>query len=292
VAVVDTDAADGADGGGELVQAVVDVLTAAGWKPEPPAGTGAVRTRWESLRALADLAADMAATRPVATLADFVADLQERAAVQHAPVADGVTLATLHAAKGLEWDAVFLVGLVEGTVPIVHAETAAEIDEEARLLYVGLTRAREHCTLSWAYARNPGGRQSRTPSRFLDQIAPSSAPETRSARPKKRRDRGPTPCRVCGRTLFPAAERKLGRCESCPSSADEVVFDRLRAWRSTVAAEAKLPAYCVFTDSTLLAIAESLPADTAELARIPGVGRVKLERYGETVLDLLGARDA
>src|SRR5690606_4439870 len=141
--------------------------------------------------------------------------------------------------------------------------------------------------LSWAYARSPGGRQSREPSRFLDRVIEASAPTPRPARPTRTRSRGPTPCRVCGRTLFTAAERKLGRCESCPSTADEVIFDRLRTWRSAVAAEAKLPAYCVFTDSTLLAIAEAVPTNTDELARIPGIGRVKLERYGRTVLDLI-----
>jgi DNA helicase II / ATP-dependent DNA helicase PcrA len=94
--------------------------------------------------------------------------------MQHAPVVDGVTLASLHAAKGLEWDAVFLVGLVDGTLPIVHAETPAQVDEERRLLYVGITRARHFLALSWAAARSPGGRASRRPSRFLEVLRPSA----------------------------------------------------------------------------------------------------------------------
>ena len=55
-----------------------------------------------------------------------------------------MTLASMHAAKGLEWDAVFLTGLVDGTVPITHASTAEQMEEERRLLYVGITRARRH----------------------------------------------------------------------------------------------------------------------------------------------------
>src|SRR5205823_6820484 len=139
----------------------------AGWAAEPPAGAGAARDRWESLSALVGLSEELAAAQPSAGLPELVAELAERAQAQHAPTVDGVTLASLHAAKGLEWDAVFLVGLVEGTLPLAYADTPAAVEEERRLLYVGVTRARRHLHVSWAASRAPGGRGSRQPSRFL-----------------------------------------------------------------------------------------------------------------------------
>ncbi len=150
----DTDAPTG------LADLVADVLRAGlGWQLEaPPAGAGATRERWEALAALHRLAGDVAVTDPAAGLRELVTELEERASAQHAPSVEGVTLASLHAAKGLEWDAVFLVGLVDGTLPLVHADTPAAIEEERRLLYVGVTRARTVLSLSWALARSPGGR--------------------------------------------------------------------------------------------------------------------------------------
>jgi DNA helicase-2/ATP-dependent DNA helicase PcrA len=98
------------------------------------------------------------------------------------------------------------------------------------------------------------------------------------------------PCRSCGGALTSAVERKVGRCSSCPATYDEELFDRLREWRSGIAKEAGLPPYVVFTDATLVAIAETLPRDEGELARVPGVGVAKLQKYGSDVLELLGAR--
>ncbi|WP_069864254.1 ATP-dependent DNA helicase UvrD2 [Streptomyces malaysiensis] len=284
------------------------VLGTRGWTPEPPVGSGAVRDRWESLAALVRLAEDFAASRPGATLSDLVAELDERAAAQHAPTVEGVTLASLHAAKGLEWDAVFLVGLTEGMMPITYAKTEQQIEEERRLLYVGVTRARRHLTLSWALSRAPGGRASRRPTRFLNGLRPGSQAmgaartpggsggiERGAAAPggggAVRRRRGPVHCRVCGRALTDAGEMKLMRCEGCPSELDEALYERLRDWRAEQAGLLGQPAYCVFTDKTLLAIAEAVPGTESELTRISGVGRRKLDRFGADVLALCAGRE-
>jgi DNA helicase-2/ATP-dependent DNA helicase PcrA len=272
--------------GEPLASEVHHILAGIGLTPQPPGG-GKAREKWESLKALADLAEDMAAEG--ADLPAFVAELERRATEQHAPPVEGVTLASLHAAKGLEWDAVFLVGLTDGMIPIIYAETPEQIEEERRLLYVGITRARLHLSLSWALARAPGGRKGRRPSRFLDgltgRVPAASRPAAAPAR-DRRAVAAPVSCRVCAKTLTVAAEQKLGRCATCPADYDEGLLESLKAWRTATAKEAKIPPYVVFTDVTLQAIAERVPTTEQELLSIAGIGRVKLDRYGEAVLAL------
>ncbi|SCD84416.1 DNA helicase-2 / ATP-dependent DNA helicase PcrA [Streptomyces sp. DvalAA-14] len=94
-------------------------------------------------------------------------------------------------------------------------------------------------------------------------------------------------CRVCGRTLSEAGEIKLMRCEDCPSDLDEALYERLRVWRMEQAKALGQPAYCVFTDKTLLAIAEVRPPGEAELSSIAGVGARKLDKFGADVLALV-----
>lgn len=292
----------------DLPSQVRAVLSGEGWTTEPPAGSGAVRERWESLAALVNLAQDFAAAKTGATLADLVAELDERANAQHAPTVQGVTLASLHSAKGLEWDVVFLVGVAEGMMPITYAKTDEQVEEERRLLYVGVTRARRHLHVSWALTRAPGGRANRRPSRFLDGLRPgSTATVGRAAargsggvergftsRPDaapRRTHRSPARCRVCGRTLTDAGEMKLMRCEDCPSDMDEGLYERLREWRGVQARLSGQPDFCVFTDKTLMAIAETEPTTPDELARIPGVLKRKLDRYGDDVLAICAGQE-
>jgi DNA helicase-2/ATP-dependent DNA helicase PcrA len=276
---------EGAEDG--IVQSVTGILGGMGWTSEPPTGRGQTRDRWESWQALVDQAEEFAAT-PIdgqsSDLNAFVDDLDRRASEQHAPVADGVTLATFHAAKGLEWDSVFLCGLQDGTLPITYAETPAAIEEERRLLYVGMTRARVDLSLSWSLARNPGGRGSRKPSRFLDPLLPDSV-RVAAEQPRNRKVAN---CRECGRPLYTGAEKKLGRCADCPASYDEALFERLRDWRKERAGEEGKPAFVVFTDATLQLIAEHKPRTSEALLKINGIGRSKVEKYGEDVLTLVG----
>nr|WP_246142203.1 ATP-dependent helicase [Lacisediminihabitans profunda] len=149
-----------------LFKTVSDVLRSLGWTQDAPEVRGAVRDRWESLNAIMGLAE---ASPSGTTLRAFVDELFERSAAQHEPTMSAVTLATLHSAKGLEWDTVYLVGLSDGFVPITYAKTPEAIDEERRLLYVGVTRARRRLHLSWS--SGGGGRGgARRPSRFLVEL--------------------------------------------------------------------------------------------------------------------------
>lgn len=290
-------AARGEPGGLPLGEEVRAVLSTAGWTPTPPRTAGAVRERWESLAALATLADELA--DPLGdSLSAFVVELDSRAELQHAPVADGVTLASIHAAKGLEWRVLFVVGCSDGLLPLQYADTPAQVEEERRLAYVAITRAADRLHLSWARARQPGGRQVRSVSPFLAEALAGSAHvgdaltggvvtrgsgKARGERPRK----GPARCRVCRKGLVTAQERTLGRCQSCPADLNADLLDALREWRLQTSRERAVPAYVVFTDVTLIAIAEQSPADADALAEIPGIGPMKLQSYGDDVLDLV-----
>ena len=285
--------------GGELLgplgTEVRAVLSSAGWTAEAPRTSGAVRERWESLAALATLADELASDL-ADSLPAFVAELDSRAELQHAPVGDGVTLASMHSAKGLEWPTVFVVGCSDGLMPLQYAETPEQIEEERRLAYVAITRAADRLHLSWARARQPGGRASRSASPFLVAAGASSGSGSGgsvrrgSGKPRAERKRkGPGKCRVCRKGLVTAEERTLGRCLTCPSDVNEGLLEALREWRLAQSRELAVPAYVIFTDATLIAIAEQSPADADSLLEIPGIGPKKLDTYGEALLNLVGS---
>ncbi len=251
------------EGAGVLVDDVRAVLSTMDFAANPPSSRGASRDRWESLNSIVTMAGDLSEKQPSATMADLVADLDRRAEVAHAPAMDGVTLSTFHAAKGLEWDAVFVAGAQEGTLPFVYSlDDPAAIEEERRLFYVGLTRARRHLMISWSAARKPGGKARRSPSRFLDGLRPADV-QTKSAPRRK--------------LALPVEEFDY----------DEDLFERLRAWRKEVAQAESKPAFTVFTDATLKAIAALRPSDEKALLAVSGVGRSKLDKYGDAVLAIV-----
>jgi len=259
-AVVALRAASKVEPDGAMPDLVRSALSSVGWSQEPPAGRGAVRERWDSLNTLVQLADDLYARRG-ASLGDFRDELDDRAAAQNAPIADGVTLASVHAAKGLEWDAVFLIGLSDGLVPISMATTPEQVAEERRLLYVGVTRAREHLHLSFARARTAGGRGSRKHSRFLTGIWPEEEAAVRSPRPRS---------------------AEAGKDELDPADAE--LFEKLREWRAEEARRQSKPAYTILHDTTLRAIATSKPKNLRQLTLLRGIGATKLESYGPHLL--------
>ncbi|MDO5727621.1 MAG: ATP-dependent DNA helicase UvrD2 [Bowdeniella nasicola] len=252
---------------GSMPHQVREILGTLGWSPQAPTGAGAMRERWDALNALVMLADELHATRG-SDLATFNSELAERAAHQLAPTVQGVTLASMHAAKGLEWDAVFLVGLSDGFVPISMADTPAALAEEKRLLYVGVTRAREHLRLSYATARSGRGR--RKYSRFLTGIWP----EESTSQPS-RRDRG--------------TARVQQRAELEGNEA--LIYERLRNWRDELASSQEKPPFTILHDATLVALAKAQPRTLQQLSMLRGIGTTKLQRYGPTLLALVAGED-
>jgi DNA helicase II / ATP-dependent DNA helicase PcrA len=280
---------------GSAVEQMKAMLLTLGWTQQPPDGGGALRERWESLAALLSAAEELEAateeSQQPLTLQAVSAELDRRAEVQHVPAAQGVTVSTLHSAKGLEWDAVALLGVHEGSLPFILASLPEQISEERRLLYVGVTRARRLLRISWSRTRNGNGHV-RTPSHFLEPVLPDSLRAPTSpprARRSGRQSALSLHCRSCGRSLAAAAERKIGRHLDCPSTFDEHTMAMLREWRRQEAADQKLPAYCVFTDATLIAIAEARPRSVGELVKLQGLGPTKADRYGEHLLAIIAA---
>ena len=246
-----------------LVEAVTAQLEAVGWTPEAPTG-GAAQERWGNLRAIVSWAEDSSAR----DIAEFVAEMEERAQYQVEPDKRGVELTTLHAAKGLEWDAVFLVGAAEGLLPISHAKSPEAREEERRLLYVGITRARDLLEISWAKARGAGSRGARKRSQLLDGIWPDEALSPRASR------------RASGRE---AARDFAARA----SEEDLALYEELRIWRSATAKAGGRPPFAVFTDQTLREIALSRPTAFEDLLRVKGIGEVKARMFGTHVLAIV-----
>lgn len=263
--------------------ALVDrYLAASGWTSAPPTGMGRQREQWESLNALQDMVVAEAEGRAGWSAEEFSTWLAERAAWEASPVADSVTLATMHAAKGLEWDAVAVVGVREGLVPFALSVEEPALSEERRLLHVALTRARTHLRISYPTSQARG---KAVRSRFLDGIAP---PQRRVAAATTTTNAGRSrKCSVCGMPVGSGAERKLRRHLDCAVDYDEALLEALKDWRTRTASTASVPAFVVFTDATLQAVAEAAPRDRGELLRISGVGAVKADRYGAGLLQVI-----
>ena len=258
----------------DLVQLVEDLVGIAGWSAKAPSGQGALRERWDNLNAIVE----MARQRKDASFVAFVADLAEREVSQAAPATQGVTLSTLHAAKGLEWDKVFVAGVSEGLIPISLAQGEDAIEEEKRLLYVGMTRARDRLCVSYSRSRH-GGNGKRKASRFLKDLWP------RDDKSRTRVGRGGA--LEGGRSKKNAA--RAARADFEENNSPEVIelFERLRAWRKAEAEARLIPAFTVLTDKTLRDVAIAQPKTLVQLRVIKGIGEVKIDYFGPQILAII-----
>jgi len=228
----------------------------------------------EHLDAVVALGHEYADTEgPHATYAGFLGFLSTTLRDDAPADADAVELLTFHRAKGLEFHTVFVTGLERGLVPISHAETPAQRWEERRLLYVALTRAERQLHLSWAGTRTVGARTAnRAPSPWLEPIETSWLGAVADRPPA---DPRPT---------IAAARRKLAPVASDLDPADVPCFEALREWRGRRAKAASVPAYVIFNDATLRALAAVRPRTADDLLLVPGIGPVKVERYADELL--------
>ena len=247
----------GAAGGRSVHGEVEHVTDALGYRPGGEFDSAEEATRQADLGRLRALAAEFDATVPGRDLAAFVAELTQRFATEE--TGRGINLLTYHRAKGLEYDAVFLPRLLDGEIPFRSGRSRADVDEERRLFYVALTRARRRLVLSWP----TDGKSGRSP--FITEIG--GPPEQRAAPPASGRRAAASPVAV---------------------ARDGPLLERLRRWRLERSKADGVPAYVVFHDSTLAEIADRKPSSRLELLDVPGIGPAKLDRYGDEVLEVVG----
>jgi DNA helicase-2/ATP-dependent DNA helicase PcrA len=237
---------------GDPLAAVAATIEHLGFDPHADPDDAEEATRQADLARLHSLASEFVAANPEADIASFVEELAHRFGAER--TGRGVNLMTYHRAKGLEFDAVFLPRLLDRELPFRSQRAAADPDEERRLLYVGITRARRHLFLSWP-------NEPRTqPSPFLEHLGVVAKPAPQGTRTRVRLD---TP-------------------------AGGLLFDRLKEWRRRRAQTDGVPAYVVFHDRTLAEIAQREPRSRDALSAIAGVGPTKLDRYAEEVLAVVG----
>ena len=226
---------------------------------------------------------------------------------------EGVTLSTVHRAKGLEWDRIIVFGADRGLLP--H-DLATDIEEERRIFHVAITRGVERVTVL---------ADADSPSRFLDELTGAAShavgPEPPAQRKKRlRTTQGVTVALgdavalqggirgtviefdsdglwvgVDGGGQFRArwgddvtTDERTGPLTPFADAVtpDAGLVERLKAWRLETARTRKVPAYVVLHDATIDTIAGIRPQTETELASIPGIGPAKLEAYGDAVLEL------
>lgn len=254
---------------GNLGEIIAELARPLGWSNKAPDTQGAILERWEALNTLVAQAQLRQASG--LTLASLLQEWQELAQAQLDPAGGGVTLASIHSAKGLEWNTVFLAGVSEGLLPITQAKTVKELAEERRLAYVAVTRARDELFISYAKKRSLDRKASRTCSRFFSPVWPKEEMVKTSRTPVKR---------ATTKSFLNQASHQ-----------ERELFERLRQWRLLLASSLEKPAYTVLSDTTLRDIATVRPQTLKQLSLLRGIGPVKLDKFGAAILKVVRGED-
>ena len=258
------------------------VLSRAGFdRDKPPTGLGAARARWESQQALLELLeGSLEAGTPDAR--SLLAEVNSLAVSTQGPRTAGLTLSTLHRAKGLEWDIVFLVGMSDGAMPSSYAVTPEEVAEEERLLHVGVTRARRELHVTWATANARGWKN--RPSPFLELLLPTPKRPQRQradARPTRGRLRAVASgaeggeCPHCAAPLKGIAARRLEVCPDCVMSVPGATGERARALAEIIGEAARnkgVGADVLVSPPAVLRLLDRRPGTAEDVAATAGVG--------------------
>ena len=251
------------------------------WKTKGSRSAAAVtaneQERRQNLGALSRLVHEYLAIDPAPTGPGLMAWIATVQANEVSTTADAVELSTFHGAKGLEWPVVHVGGLEKGYVPIGYAKTGAQLAEERRLLYVAITRAEHELHLTWAASRTFGNKSvKRQPSPHLDSVGSAIEHLRKGHRPVDWRAE-----MVKSRAAIP---KKGKGSQTDKNPVGDPLFEALRGWRREKARGADVPAYVIFNDQTLRAIAKKQPSSRSQLASVSGIGPAKLERFGAEVL--------
>lgn len=281
----------------DLLVAVKQVASLHGWSEVPKYSSESARSKWESLSALINVASDLKAINEDAGFEDFFAEIAHRTNENYDPQAAAVTISTIHTAKGLEWDHVFIPSVVEGILPFDPKRAADNIEEERRLFYVALTRAKQSALVSTSRTRLG---YENAPSRFLGAlgntvdafIAPLNQPKV--SKPAARPEFKVEKCRVCDRGINQVRELALKKCTACEKKTAKTVFSEniitgLKSWREDYAKQAEMLPWLLLSDLAIEALAEFQPKSIAELSEIHGINSAKSDVIGDELLLVIAA---
>lgn len=241
-----------------VAEQVERVTGAVGFDPKAQPDSEEEATRQSDLARLRALAREFTDARPEGGIREFLDELARRFSTEQS--GRGVNLMTYHRAKGLEFETVLLPRLLDGELPFRSGRSRASVDEERRLLYVGITRAKRFLCLTWPADARIGC------SPFVDELRGLPSSDRRAA--------------------MRSTSDPIVRTKNAVPSGDPR-FHALRRWRRERAQSDGVPAYVVFHDATLAEIASRRPRTLPELRAITGVGPTKLERYGRDILEVL-----